>query len=449
MKAEHSALMKEMNSEITRYLDELQAISQLSHDDLQERALTYIKKQLAHATRSSPFYQQKYNDGDMTDHIHDLKDMESIPYTTKNDLKEQYPYGFLAVPMSEVVRYGESTGTTGKHTSSFMTKQDWEENIARVTDALLHYYSRDDVVFIMIPYELAFASFDLEKAYWNIGATVVSVGAKNSICPMDRVAEMLMNLKPSSIVCSPTRAIRVYDLLKQKNYEPGDVNLKRIFYIGETCSNAKLEKLKQMWGVELVSVYGSSETNSLSLPCEHGQQHLAEDRFYFELIDSETGDVAPDREAGELVVTALTHQAFPLIRYRTGDLVKIQGTRCSCGSPFRTIRHLGRVYDRICVNNRYIQRLDLEECVLSVSGTGCNFIHYNKDSDLIIAVEIAQDYESVEVLRNVQEAVHRQFDIQVIVRMLDKERVYKVMDESLKPGSIDWNKIFTEENNIH
>jgi len=438
MKSENIFKMKRMNSEVAKYIDEMQEISKFTYNEIQMRALTLINKELSHITKNSPFYCKKHKAGLMPDHIFQLQDLKNIEFTTKDDLKNNYPFGFLAVPMSEVIRYGESTGTTGKHTSSFMTRQDWEENIARVTNALLNYYSKDDVVFIMIPYELSFSSFDLEKSFWNIGATVVSIGAKNSICPMERIADMLINLKPSSIVCSPTRAIRVYDLLKQKGYDPKDVNLKNIFYIGETCSNAKLDKIKQLWGVELVNIYGSSETNSLSLPCEFGKQHLTEDRFHFEIINPDTGDVIKDGNVGELVVTTLTHQAFPLIRYRTGDIIELCMEECNCGSKLRTIKHLGRGIDIIRVNDRKIRKLQIEECALSTKGTGCNLIHYFEDNEIVIAVEVVDCNES-DVLRYVKQAVKDQLDLNVKVQTLDKEMVYKVMDQSLKPGSINWD----------
>ena len=441
MKSENITKMKSMNSEVTKYIGEMQKISTFTYQELQMRTLSLINDEIKHAIKNSPFYRKRYEDRGVPNQISKLEDLECIEFTTKDDLKENYPFGFLAVPMSEVIRYGESTGTTGKHTSSFMTRSDWEENISRVTHALLNYYTNEDVVFIMIPYELAFSSFDLEKSFWNIGATVVSVGAKNSICPMDRVAEMLIDLKPNSIVCSPTRAIRVYDLLKQKGNNPKEVNLKTIFYIGETCSNAKLEKIKKLWGVELVSVYGSSETNSLALPCELGNQHLTEDRFYFEIINTESGEIIKEGNVGELVVTTLTHRAFPLIRYRTGDIVELSTSECKCGSKFRTIKHLGRGIDTILISGKKISKLEVEECVLSVKGTGCNSIHYFKEDRLFIAVEVL-DANELDVHNNIKKAVREKFDIDISVQTLDKEMVYKVMDQSLKPGSINWNEIF-------
>lgn len=429
-----------LESDMRKYMDGIKQCYGFNREELNDYALKRINMELPVIVECTPYYKALYQEGKFPDKVHSLEEFAQIPFVTKQSLREQYPFGFLNGSMDQVVRYGESTGTSGSPTSSFMSKKDWEENIARVTLHLSNFFSKNDTVFIMIPFELAFSSVDMDKSLWNIGSCVVAIGAKNQVCPMDRVAEMMMKIKPTALICSPTRAIRLYYLLKEKGYEPEEVGLKTILYIGENCSDAKLDKIKEMWGVQLTTIYGSTETNSIALPCEHNRSHLAEDRSYFELVDPECGEVLKNGKEGELVITTLCHEAFPLIRYRTGDYVRIEDTPCTCGLSFRTIKHLGRYIDRKEVNGHPFMKNDLENSVLSVKGTGCNFIYSIKESELHIAVDIiADDKEAVKL--QIIERLQDKYGIVSHVYELDRKKYFEIVDSSLKPGSIDYSSI--------
>lgn len=259
---------------------------------------------------------------------------------------------------------------------------------------------------------------------------------------MERVADMMLKVRPTTLICSPTRAIRLYHLLKSRGCNMDDMPLKKIIYVGETCSDVKLEKIKKLWNVEMFSVYGSTETNSIALPCENNVSHLEEDRFYFELINPETGEILPDGEEGELVITTLLHKALPLIRYRTGDYVKFIKEPCSCGLHFRAIKHMGRCNDNVSINGRKIKKNVLEQCVLLVEGTGCNYVSFVKEDKLHIAIDVEDNFDQESVLQAVKDAIMNEFGVSAEVHILDLDEYFKVVDALLKPGSIDWNKIF-------
>lgn len=440
MKIDEIVARCNLESDMLKYMADIKRCYSLNPQGIAENALNLLNLELPEIIEQTPYYKELYKEGKYPEKLDSLKDLEKIPFVTKQALREQYPFGFLNGSMDRVVRYGESTGTSGSPTSSFMTKKDWEENIARVTLHISNFFTKEDIVFIMVPFELAFSSVDMDKSLWNIGSTVVAIGAKNQVCPMDRVAEMLIEIKATALICSPTRAIRLYYLLKEKGYDPKQVNLKTILYIGETCSDAKLKKIKEMWGVQLTTVYGSTETNSIALPCEHNRSHLVEDRSYFELVDPGSGELITDGNEGELVITTLKHEAFPLIRYRTGDYVRIDNEKCTCGLCFRTIKHLGRFADQKILNGYAFMKNDLENSVLNIEGVGCNYLDYMEGEELHIAVDIVAEQKEA-VMQQIVEKVRKEYQVTPHVYELDRKKYFDVVDSSLKPGNIDWSKI--------
>jgi phenylacetate-CoA ligase len=385
---------------------------------------------------------ERFRKGEIPGSIKSLSELPEMPFTTKDDMRRSYPFGFLAAPKSKIARYGESTGTTGSPTSSFMTRADWERANVWVTLSLLSHFSKDDTIFVAIPYELAFAAQDIDQAFSNIGSTVVSVGSMNSVCPWDRVIEMMKALHPTVLVCTPTRALRLYDMLLDKDFDPAKVGLKTLFYTGETCSFAKLAKIAGLWNVNILTAYGTTETNSLSLPCEHGKQHLTEDRYLFEVIDPVTEKPIMGGEGrGELVITSLYLEAMPLIRYRTGDIVSVHTERCRCGSPFRSFHHYGRYNERIELRGRSILKFDLEETVLSDNNIGCYYgASVEPDGRLYILVQPA-GVNNDHALESVREKVMKEHKVDALVQLVDKTLFCKAMDGMLKPGSVTLSQI--------
>jgi phenylacetate-CoA ligase len=410
---------------------ELRVFEALSPLRLRERQLELLRSQVDHACGHSPFYGRTL--GSACD-FKDLTGFARLPFTTKQDLRDCYPFDLIAVPPSELARYGESTGTSGAPTSSAITYEDWVRGNVSTELSMAHWFGPGDLVFVAIPYELSFAAYDLDRALEMAGAAVVGVGILSAVCPIERTARMLAALRPVGIVCSPTRALRLYDLLTELGQVPEDLGLRTILYVGETCSESKLGKISELWQASMVSAYGTTETNSLGLSCSQGRVHLTEDRHYFELIDPVTAEPVTDGRTGELVVTTLRAQAMPLLRYRTGDLVEIDDRPCGCGSPRRTMRHRGRSGDRLIAAGTTIERLALEEAVLSVPGTGLYYAAGVREDRLHVRVECERAPEAVCPV--VTDRIGELFGAEAIVAPVGRETVSRAMDAKLKPGNL-------------
>ncbi|MGH3900180.1 MAG: phenylacetate--CoA ligase family protein [Pseudonocardiaceae bacterium] len=417
-----------------RAIADMARCESFNRDELLSWQLEHLNAQLDHAAAESPHYRRLLA-GRVTQPLDKLDDIAALPFTTKTDLRAGYPFEFLAVPRSRLCRYGESTGTTGAPTSAAITLADWIRGNVWVERALSHHFGPGDVVFIAIPYELAFASYDVDRAFETVGATVVAVGALTQVCPFERTAQMMVTAKPSGLVCTPSRALRLFDLITAQGGDPHEVGLSTLLYIGETCSAAKLDKIARLWGVGLTTAYGSTETNSLGLPCADGGLHLTEDRHLFEIIDPLTGSPLPGAGSGELVLTSLRSEAMPLIRYRTGDLVTISDQPCICGSPRRLVHHQGRVSERIVVGGVTIEKLDLEQLVLSTSGTGLYYAAGEVDGRLVVRVECVGS-AAAEVCTVISNRIRAAYPVQVDVSPVPRAVIMAAMDRMLKPGSL-------------
>jgi phenylacetate-CoA ligase len=417
-------------------LRHLDTVLGLSREEMAGWRRERLGEVLDYAARRSPFYRRRLGDRPRIGGNGAGPDLAALPFTTKEDLRDAYPFELLAVPREELCRYGESTGTTGPPTSSFFTVDDWMAGNVGVERALRPFFGPGDLVFVAIPYELTFASYDLDRALERLGATVVPVGALNDVCPFERTARMLQTLHPTGLVCTPTRALRFFDLIESQGGDPRAVGLRTLLYVGETCAPARLEKIARLWGIRLISAYGATETNSLALPCAHGQLHLSEDRYLFEVVDPESGEaLGAGEQRGELVLTSLLSRAMPLLRYRTGDMVTLLAAECACGDRRRVLRHHGRVEDRFQVGARTLLRIEVEEVIQSTPGSGLYHVAAAVDGGLRVWVE-GNGEGAEECCRTIARRLHDTFGVGATVRPVARSVIAPVLDQMLKPGSV-------------
>ncbi len=437
-------MLKKKLSELARimptskkYIGDMKTFLECTPDTIHSKTLNALKDQIEYALANSPFYSSKQ--ALFHQKLNSWEDFQKIPFTTKNDLRKMYPFGMLSVPLAETVRYGESTGTTGLPTSSFMTYDDWEQANAWVTLSLMEHFNSNDVVFISLPYELSLASHDFTQAFHNIKATVVATGSLSLVCPWSRILKMMTHLHPTALICTPSRALRLYDMLEDTGINPKSIGLKTLLYVGETCSIAKLEGIAKMWGVRILTAYGTTETNALSLPCSYGKQHLLENRFYFEVIDHKKKHVRNNNK-GELIITSLCSQAMPLIRYRTNDIVSVNYDTCPCGLPFRQIQHYGRLNDIIFVNDKYVPKLTLEQTVLSTSGAGlyCAIGVINGKLHIFLNTDGADQNC---IINQIKQKINKKYNVIPHIEIFDKSFFCKAMDGMLKPGSLSLEQL--------
>ncbi|WP_051685095.1 AMP-binding protein [Clostridium sp. KNHs205] len=395
-----------------------------------------LRKQYDYMIHNSLFYKQRLERGELPDKISGAKELAQLPFTQKQDFREFYPFGFLASDKSKIVRYGESTGTSGKPTASYITKRDWEENLKYTVTSYSEFFSEQDTAIICIPYELAFSAIDIDRALSRIGVTVIAAGALNKVCPWERTVQLIKNIKPTILVCSGTRAIRLFDMMEAEGLERKDIGLKYVFYVGEAVSLAKVKRMEEIWGVKLITAYGSTETNTLSLPCKAGYQHLNEERYYCEVLELKTGQPAGQGEKGELVVTSLQNEAMPVFRYKTGDLVAIDRTLCECGNRNERIIHHGRIEDQINLNGNVLSKVEMENLIFHCSIPGFYYNYYqNGNRELVIEVE--KSIHDKEVKNRLQDKMRIALGIIPQVHAIDKKCFTEKMDSVLKPGKIN------------
>ncbi|PVC89269.1 CoF synthetase [Streptomyces sp. CS090A] len=364
-------------------------VASLDREGLGRWAESALARTVAHAQRNSPFYSARLPASLVEAVATDPEAFRSVPFTTRQDLAAAYPLGLLAVPLREVTRFDESSGTgDGSSIAAFFSADDWVENnltVARLLSAVL---DGGDVVAVAVPYELAGVGQDLDRALELLGCTIVPLGAASPDCPPERMVRALRRSGATTLICSGTRALLLGEVARRSGLDPArDLAVDKILTAGEGASPAKKALLAREWGASVYSMFGMTETNTLAMFCPRQDLHLVETRTYFEIVDPATGERLPDGETGELAVTTLAGRAMPLLRYRTGDTCRIEAEPCSCGSPLRRLRHRGRLGDRIAVGRGWASQLEIEDVVLGALTRPPYFFAFDVDGpDLDIAL---------------------------------------------------------------
>ncbi len=334
-----------------------------SFDELYRQQEKRLRETLRWARRS-PFYRARIPDSDLTNGFSDLAGM---PITTKQDLRESYPFGMLAVPRSELATYHESSGTTGEPTSSYLTDEDWYEMATRFGRNAVH-LSPTDTVLIRTPYSMLITAHQAHQAARLRGATVVPADNRSLLMPYSRVIRLLRDLDVTVAWCLPTECFLWAAAAREAGLKPdSDFPALRAFFVaGEPLSAARRKRIEALWGGRRVyEDYGSTETGSLGGECPAGQVHLWADRFLGEVYDPKTGRSSREGR-GQLLITSLYRKAMPLVRYNIEDVVELSERDCDCGWRLPVIRVFGRAAGGIDVSGVRITQDALEELVLAL-----------------------------------------------------------------------------------
>ncbi|WP_256080110.1 methyltransferase domain-containing protein [Massilia sp. YIM B04103] len=327
--------------------------------------LAQLNAALKHAAAASPFYRRWYT----VRPLDSLDELATLGFTTKEDLRTEYPYGLLAVAPERLTRYAESTGTTGGVNAGFVTARDWSTNQFCVALAWAELLGRHDIMAVAVPYELSYVGADIDRVAELLGASVLAVGTNNRLCPWTRLLALLRSHQVTTLVCAPIRALRLAALAAEQGIDlRRDLAVRRIVCVGEALSPARKAYIESLWGASVYNHYGMTEAMAVALPCRQGELHLAEQRFVFEVINPDSGAVLPPGATGELVLTTLAQEAMPLVRYRTGDLVRIDASPCSCGNAHARLVHLGRVQDCVGAAGQRFHIGELDEILLAEPG---------------------------------------------------------------------------------
>ncbi|MBQ3901182.1 MAG: phenylacetate--CoA ligase, partial [Clostridia bacterium] len=298
--------------------------------------------------------------------IHGVEDLPKLPFLSKADLREAYPYGLLAKPLSDCVRIQSTSGTTGRRVVAFYTQGDvdlWEECCARAIVAAGG--TKEDVVQVCYGYGLFTGGSGLHGGSHKVGSLTLPMSSGNT----ERQIQFMMDLGSTILCCTPSYAAYIGETLKEKGYKPGDNQLKAGIFGAEPWTEEMRRDIERSLGIKAFDIYGLTETSGPGVAFECEEQngmHINEDHFIAEIIDPDTGEVLPDGEKGELVFTSLDKEAFPLLRYRTRDICVLNRTKCSCGrTHVRMSKPMGRSDDMLIIRGVNVFPSQIETVLLS------------------------------------------------------------------------------------
>ncbi|MFC4075885.1 phenylacetate--CoA ligase family protein [Salinithrix halophila] len=338
-------------------------------EKLEELQLERLRETVERVWHRVPFYREKLDGLNLRpDSIRSLADLEKLPFTRKSDLRDQYPFGFFAVNREEVARIHGSSGTRGKPTVVGYTKGDidrWAEVCAR---AIVIAGGRPgDVFHNAYGYGLFTGGLGMHYGAERLGATTVPVSGGNR----SRQVMLIQDFQPRGIAGTPSFILSLAEAMEEKGVDPKRSSVEYGIFGAEPWSEAMRRTLEETWGIKALDIYGLSEVvgPGVSMECWEGKDglHIAEDHFLPQVIDPETGKMLPEGKYGELVFTTLTKEAFPVLRYRTGDIASLSREPCCCGRTHaRMSRIKGRLDDMLIIRGVNVFPSEMEAVVLGL-----------------------------------------------------------------------------------
>jgi len=392
----------------------------LSRDELAAVQLVRLKNTIYQA-KKSVFYKEKLKDIHPED-ISSVEDINRLPFTTKDDLRANYPDGFLSVPVSELVRLHVSSGTTGTPTAVFYTENDlhtWADLMARCL--YMVGVRKQDVFQNISGYGLFTGGLGIHYGAERLGCLTIPAGAGNS----KRQIKLLRDFKVSVVHIIPSYALHLATVFAELGIDPKELNLK-IFLIGaEPHSEEARKRIEEIYGVKAFNSYGLSEMNGPGVAFECEEQdglHIWEDAYLVEILDPKTLQPVEPGQIGELVLTTLTREGMPLIRYRTKDLTRFLPGKCSCGRVHRRLdRITGRADDMIILKGVNIYPMQVEKVLLSLPEVGQNYLIelYQEGylDQMRIKVEIKDEFfvEDMRVLKKIQDKIAKRLREEILI----------------------------------
>jgi len=383
----------------------------MDRENLESLQLERLKQTVDRAYHNVTHYRRALQEAGLEPgDIHSLSDLHKIPFTVKQDLRDNYPYGLFSVPLSEIVRIHSSSGTTGKPTVIGYTRQDmnnWAEMVAR--SLYCAGASRQDVVQVSFGYGLFTGGLGLHYGAEKIGASVIPTSGGNT----KRQLMIMKDYGTTVLCCTPSYALYLAEEMAEMGLGPQDLQLRVGIFGAEPWSGEMRKDIENKLGLSAHDIYGLSEVMgpgvSMECPAKNGL-HIWEDHFIPEIINPETGAPLPYGEKGELVFTCITKEGIPMLRYRTRDLSSLTVEQCSCGrTHVRMARVMGRSDDMLIIRGVNVFPSQIESVLLEIGDTSPNY-HLvvdrigNLDS-LEVQVEVSESLFSDKV-RRLEELEH-------------------------------------------
>lgn len=350
-----------------------QEILYAPHEQIEEIQLEGIKKTVVTCYEKIPFYKKIYDEAGFNPYtVNSFDDLKKAPFVSKQDLRDNYPYGMFAVPQSDVMEIHMSSGTMGVATVSGYTRHDldvWGECFAR--GIIYAGGTESDIVHVSYGYGLFTGGLGAHYGGLWTGAMTIPMSAGNT----ERQCRVLAEMGSTIICCTPSYAMHIADTALEMGYDPAkDFHLRAGIHGAEPFSDNFRKELERKLNYHVLDIYGLTECMGPGVAIECWEQnglHLAEDHFYAEIIDPETGENVPDGEFGELVLTSIDREASPVVRYRTRDITRIMPGECPCGCTHRRIDRIqGRTDDMLKIRGVQVFPSQIEDVMKTFEGVG-------------------------------------------------------------------------------
>ncbi len=409
----------------------------MPRDEIEQLQLERFQAVMNRVHKNVAHYRKKFDDlGIIAEDIRSLSDLTKIPFTTKDDLRLNYPYGMFAVPLREVVRIHSSSGTTGKPIVVGYTKNDiriWSNLVARFM--ISAGVTSDDLVQIAFSYGIFTGAFGLHYGAETIGASVIPMGTGNT----QKQIMIMQDYKTTVLVSTPSYAIALAEHMDQLGVSAKDLSLKVGLFGGEPWSEKMREEIERRLLLSATDNYGLSEVIGPGVAgecsCKKGL-HIYEDAFIPEIINPETDEVLPSGQSGELVLTTLTKEAFPMIRYRTGDITSLNYRKCECG---RTLARMQKVMQRsddmLIIRGVNVFPAQIEEVLFSVARgeTPYQLVVERKGAmdNLEVVIEVTDEIFSLELqkqrsfLETLKKRINDQIGINADVKLVEAKSILR------------------------
>lgn len=391
-------------------------IETMPRRELEALQLERLRHLVDYCHKNVPFYAKRLDEaGVSAEKIKTLSDIKYIPMTTKADIRDNYPYGLFAVPMKKIVRIHASSGTTGKPTVVGYTRGDlnnWSDCVARLCAAVG--VTDEDVCQISFGYGLFTGALGLHYGLEKLGCAVIPVSSGNT----EKQVMLLKDFSPTVLISTPSYAMYMSEVAKAQGVTPDEIKLRIGLFGSEGCTDELRDKIEAGFGLLSTDNYGMSELMGpgVSGECEYRcGLHFAEDHFYPEIIDPSTGEVLPEGESGELVITTLTKEGIPMLRYRTRDITRLTKEPCKCGrTHMRMDKVRGRSDDMLKIRGVNVFPSQIESVIAAIDGVAPHYelilTRKNYTDFLEVKVEftdekLVEDYLKLEALR--QEVVDK------------------------------------------
>lgn len=407
----------------------------MSRDEMHNLQSARLNATVKRVYHNVPFYRNKMQQlGLEPGDIRSIDDLTKLPFTTKQDLRENYPFGLFAVPKSQVVRVHASTGTTGKPTVVAYSRKDVEIFSEVVTRALVSAgVTTDDVIQIAFGYGLFTGGLGLHYGAENLGATVVPISGGNTT----KQVQILKDFGSTVLACTPSYAAYLLEALQDAGIDAGGLPLRVGIFGAEPWTPALKNKIEEGLKIKAFDIYGLSEIigPGVSVGCEAGEGlHVSEDHFVPEIIDPSTLDPMQEGETGELVFTTITKEAMPLLRYRTRDLSSLNYTPCQCGrTNVRMSKIYGRSDDMLIIRGVNIFPTQVESILLEIPEAKPHYLlvvdRQGTLDTLEVQVEIDDSYFSDELVelskinKKIKHKIESVLGISVILKLVESKTI--------------------------